>query len=444
MLGLGLTSFLDSTNKYYIKQFSINSFTFSNQDSSSNRLLSGSHYIAPFDLGVLVKYSESNSTTPWAKKLTYSADSTIYTAFLQGAYDSSGNGYLGFTVNGNIPSYRGGAVKYDTNGNVLWQKMVIKNASTSIGLFFGKMASDSSGNSYLSGNDFGDTGGPIVFKFNSSGVLQWQRGIRNVAGTFEEFGRSSYARALVDYQGNIALSGETAVPGGGGGVSQALIVKCDPSGNIIWQRGLYNAYAGYVNVYGLSTDSSGNFYMTGYTYDQTYGRVGVVAKYNSSGSLLWQRGITANETRDVAFDSSDNLYVLGATDEYTANSQETFIVKYDSSGTVIWQRTIGSPGYTYSLKIEVVADKIYINGYGMGGSTAGIIAVLPTDGSLTGTYPLSGGQITYRASDMTSHTTSYAHSATGRSFDSTPHTVSDATMTSEPFNIAAKYNVNLQ
>lgn len=442
MLGLGLVSFLDSTNKYYIKQFSIDSYMFSNQDGSGNRLLSGSHYANPLQVGVAAKYSESNSTIPWAKKFSYSADTAIYTSGTLGQYDSSGNGYLGFMVYGNSLDTRGGIIKYDTNGNILWQKTTIKNASTSLGLYYGRVAVDSSGNSYLSGNDFGSTGGPIVFKFNSSGVLQWQRGIRNVAGTAEEYGRSSYARALVDYQGNILLTGDTAGPGGG--VSQALIVKCDPSGNIIWQRGLYNAYAGYIIGYGLSTDPSGNVYLTGYTFDETYGRVGVVVKYSSSGSLLWQRGIASYETRDVATDSSGNVYVVGATGEYTANSQETFIVKYDANGTVLWQRTIGSPGYTYSLQINVVGDKIYINGYGIGGSTSGIIAVLPTDGSLTGTYPLAGGQVTYRASGMSSYTTSYANSTTGRSFDATPHTVSDATMTSESFNIAAKYNVNLQ
>jgi len=440
MLGLGLVSFLDSTNKYYIKQFAIDSFSFSKQDGSGNRLLSGSHYANPLQVGLAAKYSESNSTTPWAKKFSYSATTDIYTSFTLGEYDSSGNGYLGFMVYGNLPDTRGGIVKYDTNGNILWQKMTTKNASTSLGLYYGRVDVDSSGNSYLSGNDFGSTGGPIVFKFNSSGVLQWQRGIRNVAGSAEEQGRSAFARALVDYQGNIAFTGETAGPE----FAQALIVKCDPSGNILWQRGLYNAYAGYVIVYGLSTDPSGNFYVTGYTFDETYGRVGVVVKYSSSGSLLWQRGIVSNETRDVATDSSGNIYVVGATNEYTTNSQETFIVKYDANGTVLWQRTIGSPGYTYSLQINVVGDKIYINGYGIGGSTSGIIAVLPTDGSRTGTYALSGGQVTYRASGMSSYTTSYANSTTGRSFAATPHTVSDATMTSESFNIAAKYNVNLQ
>jgi hypothetical protein len=390
-----------------------------------------------------VKYSEPNSTTPWAKKFTYSTDTEIYTSFLQGGYDSSGNGYLGFTVSGNIPNTRGGVAKYDTNGSLLWQKMVIKNASTSLALFFERAAVDSSGNSYLSGNDFGETGGPIVFKFNSSGVLQWQRGIRNVANTSEEFGRSAYGRALIDYQGNIGFSGETAAPGGG--ASQALIVKCDPSGNIIWQRGLYNSYAGYVVVYGHSTDSSGNFYITGYTFVESYAQpVGIIIKYDSSGSLLWQRGINVNQTRGAAVDSSGNVYVIGETTEYDEGTSEISIIKYNSNGTLIWQRTLGSPGYTYSSRVSVVEDNLYLNGSGVGGAGTGFIAVLPTDGSLTGIYQLAGAQVTYRASNRTSFTTSFTNNTTGRSFDSTPHTVSDATLVSEPFNIAAKYNVNLQ
>jgi hypothetical protein len=443
MLGLGLTSFLDSTNKYYIKQFTIDTYTFSDPDASGNRLLMGNHYANSLQFGVLVKYLESNNTTPWAKKLIYSLDTSTYSSFVavHGGYDSSGNGYLGTSTYGNVPSARGAIVKYDTNGNILWQKMVTKNASTSLALYFERVASDSSGNSYFSGNDFGDTGGPIIFKFNSSGVLQWQRGIRNVAGTFEEFGRSSYARAVIDYQGNIGFSGDTAGPQ----YSQALVVKCDPSGNIIWQRGLYNSYAGYVIVYGHNTDSSGNFYITGYTYIQEYAQpIGIVIKYDSSGSLLWQRGINVDQTRNAAVDSSGNVYVIGETKEFEPSANEIFIIKYDPNGTVLWQRTLGSPGYTFSSKISIIGDKIYLNGGGVGGAGTSFIAVLPTDGSLTGTYQLAGAQVTYRQSSRNSFTTSFSHSGTGRSFDATPHTVSDATMASEPFNIAAKYNVNLQ
>jgi hypothetical protein len=443
MLSLGLTSFLDSTSKYYIKQFAIDSYIFSKLDSSSNIILSGNHYANSIQSGVAVKYSEPNSTTPWAKKLTYSTDTEIYTSLLQGEYDSSGNAYLGFTTGGNTLPYRGGIVKYDTNGNVLWQKMITKNASTSLALYFERNDVDLSGNSYLSGNDFGDTGGPIIVKFNSAGVVQWQRGVRNVSGTSEEFGRSAYGRALIDYQGNIGFSGETAAPGGG--ASQALIMKCDPSGNILWQRGLYNSYAGYVVVYGHNTDSSGNFYITGYTFIEGYAQqIGIVIKYNSSGSLVWQRGINVEQTRGASVDSSGNVYVVGETTEYDPSASEIFIIKYDANGTVLWQRTLGSPGYTYGRKISIVGDKIYLNGSGLGLGGSGFIAVLPTDGSLTGIYQLAGAQVTYRASNRTSFTTSFTNNTTGRSFDSTPHTVSDATLVSEPFNIAAKYNVNLQ
>jgi hypothetical protein len=441
MLSLGLTSFLGNTNKYYISQFAIDSYTISNQDSSSNRLLAGNHYANSFQVGVAVKYSDLNNSTPWAKKFTYSSDTAIYTSFLRGGYDSSGNGYLGFTVSGNVPHTRGGIVKYDADGTLLWQKIIVKNASTSLALFFERVVTDSSGNSYLSGNDFGETGGPIVFKFDSSGALQWQRGVRNVGGTAEEYGRSSYARAIVDYQNNILLSGETAGPQ----YAQALIMKCDSSGNILWQRGLYNSYAGYVVVYGNHTDPSGNFYITGYTFVAGYAQqIGIVIKYDSSGSLVWQRGINVEQTRGAAVDSSGNVYVIGETTEYEAGGYEIFIAKYNSNGTALWQRTLGSPGYSYSLQIYVVGDKIYLNGTGVGGSGKGFIAVLPTDGSLTGTYPLAGGQVTYRQSNRTFFTTSFAHNATGRSFTSTPHTVSDSTITSEPFNITAKYNVNLQ
>jgi hypothetical protein len=65
-----------------------------------------------------------------------------------------------------------------------------------------------------------------------------------------------------------------------------------------------------------------------------------IVKYNSSGTLQWQRQLTggsSNSTYDMHVDSSSNVYIAGQTNRGTAQF-DGYIAKYNSSGTLQWQR----------------------------------------------------------------------------------------------------------
>ena len=131
----------------------------------------------------------------------------------------------------------------------------------------------------------------------------------------------------------------------------------------------------------INIDSSGNIYVTGYTEGIVDGGIFkgsrdlVVAKFNSSGTQQWvsQLGDTYSEGKDVATDSSGNVYVVGyANGDFDGNTniglKDIIIAKYNSSGTKQWSYQYGTTFYDYGTGIAIdSSDNIYITGYTQGG-----------------------------------------------------------------------------
>ena len=67
-----------------------------------------------------------------------------------------------------------------------------------------------------------------------------------------------------------------------------------------------------------------------------------LAKFNSSGTLVWERELTStgNNTYGVslAVDSSDNPVITGYTNALGQGGTDIIIAKYNSSGTIQWQK----------------------------------------------------------------------------------------------------------
>jgi len=128
------------------------------------------------------------------------------------------------------------------------------------------------------------------------------------------------------------------------GKSDIFLVKYNSSGTKQWTKQLGTSE--YELGIDVTSDSSGNIYVTGSTYggldgNTYYGKSDIfLVKYNSSGTKQWtkQLGTSVKDYGNgVTTDSSGNIYVTGTTSgdldgNTSSGGSDIFLIKYNSSG----------------------------------------------------------------------------------------------------------------
>ena len=300
--------------------------------------------------------------------------------------------------------------KYNSSGTIQWQRTLglpPGGVSTAFDTGAG-IAVDNSDNVYIVGRtDLGGAGNRdiLIAKYNSSGTIQWQR---NLGGTSNDVGYE----IAVDNSGNVYIVGQTSSDGAGG--ADTLIAKYNSSGTIQWQRTL-GGTSEYDYGRGIAIDNSGDVYIVGRAFSDDAGDFFdiLIAKYNSSGTIQWQRtldGVSDETGQGIAIDNSDNVYIVGQTSSDGAGGSDNWIAKYNTSGDIQWQRTLGGTDTDSGFGIAVDnSDNVYIVGRTRSDGAGDydiVIAKLPGDGSRTGIY----GAFTYTSSSLTDSASSLTSS----------------------------------
>lgn len=413
----GFGAFTTIGSKYWLGAYSTTSGAYcqgATMDSSGNLYTVGAIYNATYsntDL-LVCKYGISGALL-WQRALSRANGRQVqgYGIHTDGTYL-----YIGGLDDSAFSSFNEMlSAVYDVSGTLIW-KQSLYGASYTVGQ---AASNDSSGNLYAIGYSFQSSTGfdMITAKYNSAGLLQWQR-ILASSGAAAEYGYS----IAIDSSSNVIVGGQ-----GYSGVSAAVLAKYNSSGTLQWQRAIYQNVGYYTTVIqGVAVDASNNIYATGYWYDTQsvppynpikYRRFTV--KYDSSGTLQWQRELsgTGNELGyAVAVDSSGNVYTLGSS--ASTSPVTTVILKYNSSGTLQWQRSI-SNSFPSSSHGGIAC---YGASYGFTTAGTGVLLSgrLPSDGTKTGSYSVGGTIYDYAASSltdaagsMTSTTSSFTDSAFG-------------------------------
>jgi hypothetical protein len=286
------------------------------------------------------------------------------------AVDSSNNYWVSGANNNTLPI---SLVKFSgINGDV-----VTSTGITAASSYGGGVAIDSSGNIYTCGTVANNSSDIFIAKFNSSGVIQWQRRIGSAAI------ETAWSIA-VDGTGAPYVVGTTRTSGN----YDNFIVKYNTSGTLQWQR--RSGTAGAEQFFDVAVTSGGNVYACG---------LNSIFKYNTSGTLQWQIGLTDSFiVLSITLDSSENIYAL-----LQSGDNQVTIAKFNSSGTALMYRAIDYSGDTVSsflgsIQVNSTGTIIYVH-YGTS-TSRWITAKLPGDGSRTGTY----GAITYGSSAVSAFT----------------------------------------
>jgi hypothetical protein len=361
--------------------------------------------------------------------------------------DSSGNVYLvanDTASTSGVPLY---VAKFNATGTLQWQRQLSSGSTTQTRTT--GIVSDTSGNTYSLGQ-FGTTPEGVLVKYSNAGSITFQRSLTRTNG----FGAGGVA--LDSTGANVAISGSYGLVGS---ITAAGILKYNSSGTLAWQRSFSSGFANNPFTAGYCAfDSSGNVYLataynvSGSTYD------GYLVKYNSSGTLQWQRkfvysgagmnivqivvdasanifistnyGILKYDTsgayqwgriiagvtspKGLGVDSTGNIYVCGS----LSPSTDLALYSIDTSGNLLWYNYLrNSSGSSVSAQLLTVNQTLNIItvGYGLFSGSTGyaITANVPTDGSLakgtaTTVGPLS---ITYTASSATLSSATFTDSA---------------------------------
>lgn len=238
------------------------------------------------------------------------------------ATDAAGNSFVfGYSDNGINKDFR--LVKYDSNGNVVWNAVLDDGGNEGLYVFSGSVALDTAGNIYISDISYKSTYDELlVAKYNSAGALQWVARYNSGSG-------DQASGAVPDESGNVYVAGVRYT---GQSDSDRYLLKLDSNGVIIWNK--TDVHSGRDRDGDIARDASGNLYVTGFL-DDAYR----TTKYDSNGNVLWDHTYNPgvyDYANDLALDSAGNVYVSGwSSDNVTI---EAVTLKYNNSGTLLWDR----------------------------------------------------------------------------------------------------------
>ena len=344
------------------------------------------------------------------------------------AVDAAGNVYVtGFFESTNLSfdnvtiTNSGGRdvflAEYDTQGNALWAR----NAGGTTYDSANAIAVDVASNVYVTGVflsptiSFGgrtltNSGGGDVFvaKYDSSGSLLWaERGGGNDTDAGDGIAIDPVGNVYVtgDFYSGTARFGDLAITNTNPGSSDMFLAKYDAAGNILWAR----AGGGSGNDYGkgVVADGVNSVFVTG-SFDSPIASLGgvlvtnfggydvLLAKYDSSGNVLWAKGAGGSdgfeEATGIARDDVGNVYITGsftapivAFDDVTLSNRgasDIFVAKYDSAGNVSWAKSAGGKDADQSFGVGVdEANNVHIAG-GFESATASFGSLTLTNATL--------------------------------------------------------------
>jgi hypothetical protein len=254
-------------------------------------------------------------------------------------------------------------------------------------------------------------------KLNSSGSVIWQQRLKNNSIIIEgsESADGVYgARPIVDSSSNVIMPSSFLANYFGSGSSRGiLLAKYNSSGTLQWQKRIdASSNSGtflsgrFFSIYSSDTDSSNNIYVLCNDYGPTEGPTrAILMKLDPLGNLLWQKNIFGGDTfgyGTIDVDNESNIYVSGA------SAGSAFFIKYNSSGSMQWQRFVSisnTPSVGLSgCQIRISESEtlcLYANIDPAIGDKRHLLMSLPIDGSILGSYVIGGARLTISPGTLT-------------------------------------------
>jgi len=354
-LSLDLQVILDSTNSTvwggdnndFVSKLEI--------DSLGNTYIAGS--TESFGSGgldlCLVKYNETMEYQ-WNKTWGYTSNEACWDMLV----DSNDNIFLlgvGSISFGLAEIY---LVKYDSNGNQLWNKTCCNDFPDAYSVI-GKwdiLSKDTNNNIYF--GYFSDVEySARLLKYSNLGELLF-----NISHTFPDPGWFWELKVITDEFNNIYFLGDLFYSDFTKR-SDFCLLKYNDLGILQWNK-TWDFYNGEDSPMDMAFDLEGNLYIIG----TSWSGYSIVVKINKNGNLLWKTNTDTilpieGEAYALAFDSKNNLYISGATDDTEGGDFDMLLVSYDPNGELLGKYSWGPNKTERAYEICINSnDEIFVAG----------------------------------------------------------------------------------
>jgi hypothetical protein len=287
------------------------------------------------------------------------------------AVDPSGNIYVTGTVHNGTAEFDFCTIKYYPSGDTAWVR--IYNGPGDSTDMAEKVAVDALGNAYVTGLSLGTGTGydyaTIKYLPNGQVASGWPIRYNNAGASGDDMPTDIVA----DGSGNVYVTGNSYSTGAG---ADYLTIKYYSNGSTAWVRRYNNEWN--TDDYGASIalDDSGNVFVAGISGGHNF-----VIKYNSPGDMIWSNRYWNTSPPDstdrypsITTDHSGNLYLTGSVyDEGTYWNYLT--IKYDSQGDTVWVKRYNGTASSSDMPCAVAVDKsqcfgnVYVTGWSWGGQS---------------------------------------------------------------------------
>ncbi len=340
----------DSIWKKVYPQFNVYSVTGIEADKNNNIIIASSIYNGSNDIDFLTIKFSPNGNLIWSKTYHGGDPTNGYDEPCGVLLDSLDNIIVSGRSNGPLGGSNYYTVKYDPNGNVLWESRI--NDGGGSGSW--EMIKDKYDNIYISGQTNGNK--YSAMKYSSNGQLLW---FRTVNGT----GGSSVATIALDTARNVYMACNAL---NSQNVSQYQVVKYNNNGDLIWNV----VYSGnpiyYYYSFDIAVDNSGNVFVTGeagfagssYDFttikiDQTTGIIQNLSEIPKSYSLSQNYPNPFNPTTNINYEIPNSNFVTLKVYDINGKEIETLVNQKQNAGGYSVTFNAGNyPSGVYFYKLE--------------------------------------------------------------------------------------------
>lgn len=223
-------------------------------------------------------------------------------------------------------------VKFDSSGNLLWEKIIDQNNKANI---FNSIAIDYNNNIVAAGYFYSTW---QAYDHDYYFVKFDQNGDEIFRKIYSTSGHDILRDMTVDKNNNIILVGQSPYYG-------FHVIKYDQLGNFIWSDAYYLSSQGqYGNPYGVVTDDFGNIYVGGHFNYNSLNHPRLI-KWDSNGNSVWVRDYKPTTSfgvwSGIAINGNGNIFVNGWYSNNltgwtgTQTDGQILTVGYDPDGNII-------------------------------------------------------------------------------------------------------------